>query len=81
MEKMLRVPIAELNEFLFVCPECKARTVVMLNRLAQAGLVCASCKSSIRRADNDDALRNFANALTYLQQNGIDMQAVLEENQ
>ena len=79
MEKLLRVPITELNEFMFVCPECQARTVVMLDRLAQAGLVCASCKSSIRRADNDDALRNFANTLTYLQQNGIDMQVVLND--
>lgn len=80
MEKLLVVPISELIDVQVKCDKCQSLMTLPLDRTEHASLACSGCGNQLRRAGVDDALRNFANSLRYLQGSKFDMRFVLRED-
>lgn len=72
MEKILRIPVAEIAAFRFVCVDCKAITEISLTQLPTAPLKCPGCNADCRRPNVDTAMKNLASSLTILTKDGND---------
>lgn len=70
MEKIMRVPVAEIAAFRFVCESCKGFMEIRLDQLITAPLTCPGCGVICRRTDVDTAMRNLANSLMVLGNGG-----------
>jgi hypothetical protein len=78
MQKTLKVPFSELTVIGVSCRACKTHVELQLDRLGNAPLLCPACRNQVWSANFDEALRRFAESLTYLQKAaGNDFQFVL----